>query len=365
MKKIITILAFLYAISNFGQDILVEPGTGKKYFYKKKTVWVPASIEIRGKGDNPAIAARVIEVLGLNDGESKRFVKPVVTKNKGYGKNGTFSKIYIDGTYAGEVQFLEATAKKTRYITDGSATITTTDIQNLCPTQLATLRRMYETVVAKGYNKEIRDRVYVEETDLPIIPTIDTVKTTPVSEVKKTVVNIDDFDLDVRKQRIEAEPVVGNYGRIKTDEKKVVTPTANQLPSSIYTYKTYEVEQKVVVDWCKTNRTNYPDLFDLYQKTHTLKVFNGVPGWSNRMDLKHCASGKTYIGRNWGWIAASAAGLIFTAVDYKSDKINVIFHPKDPNGNGIPHTEPKGIPHTEPKKIKSDYFNNPRFNFKI
>jgi len=329
MKKIITILAFLYAISNFGQDILVEPGTGKKYFYDSKEVFVPAKLELIGKNNNPAIAGRIIETLAATG--TGQYVQPIITKNNGYGKNGTFTKIYIDGVYFDQVQFLDATAKSLEYIIDPSSTVSTADAHKACATQMAVLIKTYNTAIERGYYKNVDVKVYIEGTEVTSKKTSD-----------QQIINPNDFEVKTNNTlELREDPVAtGNYGRIKTDEKKVVSPTTNQLPNSIYTYKTYEVEQKTVVDWCETNRTNYPDLFDLYQKTHSLKVFNKVPGWSNRMDLKNCASGKTYVGRNWGWIAPIAAGLIFTAVDYKSDKINVIFHPKDSNGNGIPHTEP-------------------------
>jgi hypothetical protein len=332
MKKLFSIIFLLCIQYSQSQQIFTEAGTGNKYYYIESREFVPAKIKILGKNDKPAIAAKIIEILNV----SGTYIRPTFVKNKGYGKGGTFSYIYINDKYFDKVQFLDETEKKLRYIINPASTVSAKDAQEACSTQLAVLRSAYNQAKKLGIYNTTKQKVYIDDSNPDIEETVVPVK-----------INSNDFQINENEfQQLQENPSGINYGRIKNVDyslNKKVSPLVYQEQATTYQVPSTTHQTVSYIDECTVLQQKYPSLFELYQKTQSKKVFNNV-NWSERLDLKRCATGKTYFGRNWGWIVPLAASLVFTGIDAVSNDVNVIWGKNQPNNNpgGIIHTEPQG-----------------------
>lgn len=338
MKKLFLIIFLLWIQYSQSQQIFTEAGTGNKYYYIESREFVPAKIKILGKNDKPAIAAKIIEILDV----SGTYIQPTFVKNKGYGKDGTFSYIYINDKYFDKVQFLDETEKKLRYIINPASTVSAKDAQEACSTQLAVLRSAYNQAKKLGIYNTTKQKVYIDNSNSDINVYNPDIEGTVVP-VK---INSNDFQINENEfQQPQENPSGINYGRIKNVDyslNKKVSPIVYQAQPATYQVPSTTYQTVSYVDECTVLHQKYPSLFELYQQTQSKKVFNNV-NWSERLDLKRCATGKTYFGRNWGWIVPLAAGLVFTGIDAVSDDVNVIWgKTQNNNPGGIIHTEPQG-----------------------
>jgi hypothetical protein len=342
MKKLFLILFLLCVYNAQSQQVFVEPETGKKFRYVEDKEFVPATVKITGKNDKPAIAAKIIEILDIKGS----YINPTVVKNSGHGKDGTYSYIYINGKYFNKVQFLDETEKRLRYIIDGSSNAKAEDALKACPSQLAALRSAYAQAKKLGTYKTTKRKVYLAT---PSTNASNEVIEYQETETSTPNINSNDFEIIEEPEQKSSSEI--NYGKIRTTDytlNKKVQPTTYQMQPTVYqapvTYQAPPTTYQTVsyVDECTVLKQKYPSMFELYEKTRSKKVFNSV-NWSERLDLKRCATGKTYFGRNWGWIVPLAAGLVFTGIDAVSNDVNVIWgKTQNNNPGGIIHTEPQG-----------------------
>lgn len=110
---------------------------------------------------------------------------------------------------------------------------------------------------------------------------------------------------------------------------------------------------------CTYAKDNFPQLYNQYLQTGKLSTFNVLSGPQKRL-AKKCVSGKSYFGRNWGWIAPVALSALGTGAYLLSSaptqKVRVV----NPNN---PTIKPDGPIHN-PSSIKfgATVINNQGFN---
>lgn len=342
MKKIVTFLVFcLVTLGSYGQNGSGGFGFSESTVTQESQQTPPPQVgqntsnlnllprvEILGRGQKPYEVARIFEVYGTISHHNV-YIEPDVTPNGGYGENGTFSHIYIDGEYFGRVQFLDVTEQKLLPILQQDATAGALEaIAEACPTQLVEIRRAYEEAVRRYQNNLLQNQA-------------------PYSENRNRTNNNESVDIIPRGAPAQTEErpfMYQNYdgrGNVNANRDFGVIRTNNASSNT------------VIVRECNITdvQQQYPALTAQYIATGDLDAFDPIKyqvGKKEYWRVLHCATGKTWFGRNAWWVVPVGVGILTTgglAIANNLDSGgNSGQQPVDSNDPRVPNRNPDGSP---------------------
>lgn len=308
MKKIVILLTVIVSFTSYSQPI--DYGGGTPSNVPSAPSYTPSQSNtlpsIEGESDRANILARAFEIAISNYGYN---VRPVVTSMGGYGQDGTYSRAFIGQDYVERIQLSDRMVGLTRPLIEDRAELTVDEaealLRKLCPSQYAAIQSW-----ARKYVKELRR---AEEAQRAL-------STPPPAHT--TAQNNSGFTMYQHRQPTQVASSVEHKSYL---DVPTITPNIGECSLA-------GVQEQ------------YPELTELYLYTGDLDAFEPLKYQYGKYEyrrVKDCVTGKTWFGRNWGWIAGGVA------LATLGNLVAVNNWPDGDDGGGT-KTPQIVAPHTEP-----------------